>query len=310
MPRNPQGQYSLPAGSIVAIGEDILPSQHNPPLQDIAQDLNNARPIASGGTGATSATDARTNLGLGTAATADVTTSATDTTAGRIPRVGWLGLAGQAPAYDADPNEIPLITTPFALSNLDSLNKPASRRFSGLRVMRAAVSGVDIILAADSGFTEPRVFTRAITSGGFQPWREMYHTGNLVGTVSQSGGEVDGAVFERDSNDDGEYVRFAEGTQICWRDATTPESTEFNETYDYAASFNASHPISGGHAMTGDQMIAPGFPNRLRISHSLEFAATSFSWRLRLHSSVTGMHTTEPSAEEVTFTMFSIGRWF
>lgn len=38
---------------------------------------------------------------------------------------------------------------------------------------------------------------------------------NLVGTVSQSGGVPTGAVVERGSNANGEYVRFADGTQIC-----------------------------------------------------------------------------------------------
>jgi hypothetical protein len=57
--------YSLPAGSIVTDGVDqILASQHNTPLQDIAADLNAARPVAAGGTGATTAADARTNLGI------------------------------------------------------------------------------------------------------------------------------------------------------------------------------------------------------------------------------------------------------
>lgn len=37
----------------------------------------------------------------------------------------------------------------------------------------------------------------------------------LVGTVSQSGGVPTGAVIERGSNANGEYVRFADGTQIC-----------------------------------------------------------------------------------------------
>lgn len=39
MPRASDGSYSLPSGSLVSVGEDIVPSQHNPPLQDIAQAL-------------------------------------------------------------------------------------------------------------------------------------------------------------------------------------------------------------------------------------------------------------------------------
>ena len=64
MPRNDSGVYSLPAGVIVATGENILPSQHNPALLDFASDANAARPIVSGGTGAATAGGARTNLGL------------------------------------------------------------------------------------------------------------------------------------------------------------------------------------------------------------------------------------------------------
>lgn len=36
MPRDVNGAYSLPSGSLVNSGDTILPSQHNPPLQDLA----------------------------------------------------------------------------------------------------------------------------------------------------------------------------------------------------------------------------------------------------------------------------------
>lgn len=37
----------------------------------------------------------------------------------------------------------------------------------------------------------------------------------LLGTVSQSGGVPTGAIIERGSNANGEYVKFADGTMIC-----------------------------------------------------------------------------------------------
>jgi hypothetical protein len=64
MPRS-GGTYTLPAGALVTDDvDDILATQHNTPLQDIAADLNAARPIIAGGTGATTAAQARINLGV------------------------------------------------------------------------------------------------------------------------------------------------------------------------------------------------------------------------------------------------------
>lgn len=64
MSRNGSGVYSLPAGSTVANGDVSDATDINTPLADIAADLNIARPIVAGGTGATSASAARTALGL------------------------------------------------------------------------------------------------------------------------------------------------------------------------------------------------------------------------------------------------------
>nr|WP_217359709.1 DUF2793 domain-containing protein [Ruegeria arenilitoris] len=52
-----------------------------------------------------------------------------------------------------------------------------------------------------------------------------YGPGNLLGSVAQSGGKPTGAVIERGSNADGDYVRFADGTQICTVSLTTTGCT-------------------------------------------------------------------------------------
>jgi hypothetical protein len=64
--------------------------------------LTTALSIGQGGTGAKTAADARTNLGLGSAATADVQTSASDSTTGRAMLNGAFGLGGDSLAYPID----------------------------------------------------------------------------------------------------------------------------------------------------------------------------------------------------------------
>ena len=45
--------------------------------------------------------------------------------------------------------------------------------------------------------------------------KRAYHRGNVLGTAGQTGGLPTGALIERAANANGEYVRFADGTQIC-----------------------------------------------------------------------------------------------
>lgn len=58
---------------------------------------------------------------------------------------------------------------------------------------------------------------------------ETYNKYNIVGAVSESSGTPSGAIIERGSNATGEWVRYADGTQICWRSGTT--STTINSLY-------------------------------------------------------------------------------
>lgn len=64
------------------------------------------------------------------------------------------------------------------------------------------------------------VYTR-VYSSGWKAWVKNYSTGNLLGAVSQSAGVPTGAVIERGSNANGSYVKFADGTMICYLQATT-----------------------------------------------------------------------------------------
>ncbi|WP_044069565.1 hypothetical protein [Pseudomonas aeruginosa] len=48
----------------------------------------------------------------------------------------------------------------------------------------------------------------------------LYSRDSILGAVSQSSGVPTGAVIQRGSNANGEFVRFADGTQICIRQIT------------------------------------------------------------------------------------------
>lgn len=57
----------------------------------------------------------------------------------------------------------------------------------------------------------------SMTIGG----KDVYNEANILGAVSQVGGVPTGAIIERGSNANGEYVKYADGTLICSRDGLT-----------------------------------------------------------------------------------------
>lgn len=70
---------------------------------------------------------------------------------------------------------------------------------------------------------------------------QAFRRGNILGTVSQSGGVPTGAVIQRGSNSNGEFVRFADGTQICWVTIDSLQRASINgffRTITFAAAFS------------------------------------------------------------------------
>lgn len=64
MPRDGSGIFSKVAGTTAVSGTAIESAKYNSVIDDFATDANTPRPIVAGGTGATTAAAARTNLGL------------------------------------------------------------------------------------------------------------------------------------------------------------------------------------------------------------------------------------------------------
>lgn len=104
-------------------------------------------------------------------------------------------------------------------------------------IVGADITGSDVIPVVDvsSGITKK-----------MQLDANLYRRGNILGTVSQSGGSSTGAIIQRGSNANGEFVRFADGTQICWcnveinnLDLTMAEGSLFRTSDDVDVTFPA-----------------------------------------------------------------------
>ena len=83
---------------------------------------------------------------------------------------------------------------------------------------------------------------------------EMYNQGNILGTVSESGGVPTGAIIERGSNANGEFVKYADGTMICIIvDVTAVFTTTSRLAYvwTFPASFISGTSYSGSIMASG-----------------------------------------------------------
>jgi len=88
-----------------------------------------------------------------------------------------------------------------------------------------------------------------ITPGRLMRVDYGYGPGNLLGTVSQLAGQPTGAVIERGSTVNGNYVRWADGAQICH--STVSSSAGSSSSWTFPASFAAAAQISiSAHSAT------------------------------------------------------------
>lgn len=114
----------------------------------------------------------------------------------------------------------------------------------------------------------------------------------LVGTVSQSGGVPTGAIIERGSNANGDYVRFADGTQVCTKKAETPGTTP--ESFQWPAAFTSA--VYSATANSSFSTTASDI--------TIKFSGLSASGG-NILATVNGVGTAT-----VGYTAIAIGRWY
>ena len=119
----------------------------------------------------------------GTAATADVTTSATDTTAGRLLKVGDFGLGNSGVAETtADLNDINFNS--FQRIASSSVNRP----FSWGTILTQVPYGDDGIQIAGNTQVDELCFRRKV-SDTWESWQEIYHTGSTFNNIPMAAGQ-------------------------------------------------------------------------------------------------------------------------
>ena len=87
--------------------------------------------------------------------------------------------------------------------------------------------------------TLPDEAGKVLSTGNNDP-AEVFKQSNILGTVSESGGVPTGAIIERGSNSNGEFVKYADGTLICYGEIVAPSGTgtgEKNRDWTFPVSF-------------------------------------------------------------------------
>ncbi|CRM72850.1 hypothetical protein [Pseudomonas sp. 25 R 14] len=123
----------------------------------------------------------------------------------------------------------------------------------------------------------------------------------LVGAVSQSGGVPTGAVMQYGSNANGSFIRYADGTQICWQKASTAiavTSGPANGLYygsviwTFPAQFYAAPVATGSTQSDGVITVDLGGPSTV----------TQFSPGVGALASI--------ASRTFSLNLISIGRWY
>ncbi|HBN6068722.1 TPA: hypothetical protein L3K61_005042, partial [Enterobacter cloacae] len=130
---------------------------------------------------------------------------------------------------------------------------------------------------------------------------------DVLGTVSQTGGVPTGAVIEKGANSNGEYVRFADGTQICRMavaaaDAVNKNVTTAGSLGGYRSSQNPV-PFPANFAAPA---YCSGHINNNGHNVRIEFVSGSqASCQFAFHAVNSGTYS---GADTIYIT--AIGRWF
>lgn len=228
-----------------------------------------------------------------------VQTSPTDTTAGALMAVGAFGWNGGAAIAVLNTTDADTLLTPgLYLFGSNGVNLPTPAMYPFVWVFAAKDGASPATKQVAYSVTNNRIATRTRFNGTWSSWREVYSQETILGTVSQSGGVPTGAIIERGSNANGEYIKWADGTLECWQRSVTVEcvaDVDLDVTWPLPAAFNA---VNAAATCT---LRSPATTNVFTV-HKLQGNHTSAAaCTMRVRFSVT---------QSYLLTFHAIGRWY
>jgi hypothetical protein len=175
-----------------------------------------------------------------------ITQSATDTTSGRLLKTSDFGVGSPAGNYAPTLDLDTFTSAAGGLWFFDNTKTNRPVNYGTALVFPYDTTRVNVL--ALNGTAAECYIGQLQSSNALPTWARLWHTRNILAAVSQSGGVPTGGLIERGSNANGEYARFADGTQICTRTVTL--SSGAGTAWTFPAAFTAAPVVSGSTVAT------------------------------------------------------------
>lgn len=154
------------------------------------------------------------------------------------------------------------------------------------------ISGAAIQSAADD-----------VTAGRLMRADYGYGPGNLLGTVGLSGSIPNGAVIERGGNSNGQYVRFADGTQICHREIPSQNVSATSQLNGFHRSDIQAYDLPRDFFAPPACSISRSTPGGYGLISEIGYTNTD-GWRVRFMAPASFSNTSSG-----ILTLMAVGRW-
>ena len=229
-----------------------------------------------------------------------VQSSIFDTTSGKLMAVGAGGLLLSSDTLNTneDIDTIDPVSRFMSWSTNSGghpVNGPDDNGSAGIQISASSTRLMQMLTQVQGSSGNPIVSVR-VKDTTFGPWARLFHTRNILNNVSQASGIPTGGLIERGDNANGEYVRFADGTQICTRIVVHDNTSTEPVDYSFPAAFVGSNPSAS--ISLSDSV----FNTRVTDFLNTAVAAANSVWRVR--ADVVGFHS------NTSYILTAIGRWF